>query len=145
MKLSEILEWWNKDSRMDPVSLDTHSLETPQLHHKYLKVLMGEKARLRKYGAMAKTLRGVLREYYSGNLLQEDLDEMGREQFLQKIMKSDIPSWIERDKEMIELHLKIAECDDKIEALDSILDQLNRRSFHISNAIKWNTMIGGGQ
>lgn len=145
MKLSEILESWKKDAVMDEVKLDKHSLETPQLHHKYLKMLMGEKARLRKYNAMRKTLTGVLFEYYRGHLLQEDLDEMGREQFLQKIMKQDIPMWIDRDGEMVNLRMDISICEEKIEALNSILDQLNRRSFHINNAINWNKLIGGGQ
>ena len=112
---------WEKDSRISD-DLTLESLKIPQLHSKWMKFLMREKNELviiqRAYYKM-KRLRW---EYYNGTIDHNVLDKMGWEPFLQKILKPDLPMWLDSDKELGELKDQRT----RKEQLISLLEQIKK-------------------
>ena len=82
-------------------------------------------------------------EYYSGKLSEEELNDFGWEQFDHKLLKQDIPRYLESDADIINLLLKIDYQKEKVEAVKSIMSNINGRSFNIGNAIKWQQFLNG--
>ena len=68
MKIEEIMEMWNKDSKIDETELATESSNIPVIHNKYLKIFMAERVKLFSAKADLKKKRRLLLEYYLGEL-----------------------------------------------------------------------------
>lgn len=144
MKLSEILKSWEQDAKTNIFELDNESLNIPILHHKYVKALMEERRILTILRRKEKTLVSMLMDYYAGNLNNpEDLEEIGRDPYpLKHRLKEDLKAAVNADDELNDLQDKITLSEDKIDCLKEILKQLDKKGFHISNAIKWKTLTG---
>ena len=143
MKLEDILSEWTKDSKIDNTELDKESLKIPALHNKYLKMYTLENLKLKRMMHEFKDLERDKFEYYSGKMCQEDLTERGWNQFDHKLLKQDIPRYLESDRELITILLKIDYQREKVETIKSIMSSINGRSFNISNAIKWQQFLNG--
>lgn len=145
MTIEEYMDQWIADAKIDDVELDTESLRVPNLHAKYLKLLYGEKLKLKKFNIQKKTLVKVLSEYYKGELNNpEDLSEIQREPWQKTILKQDISSYVESDEEMIKLLTKIAYQEEVVLLLEDILKSINNRGFQIKNAIDWRKLTNFG-
>ena len=143
MKLESILALWEQDSKVDRLELDKESLKIPSLHNKYLKIYSTENLQLKKMVHELKELERNKFEYYSGKLSEEELNDLGWEQFEHKLLKQDIPRYLESDADIINLLLKIDYQKEKVEAVKSIMSNINGRSFNIGNAIKWQQFLNG--
>ena len=143
LKLEEILELWEKDSKLDNTELDKESLKVPSLHNKYLKIYTSENLLFKKMTHDFKEMERNKFEYYSGKMCEEDLKEQGWEQFDHKLLKQDIPRYLESDSDLIKMLLKIDYQKEKVETVKSIISSINGRSYHISNAIKWQQFLNG--
>ena len=137
MKLEEIFGEWEKDSKVDRTELGDVALNIPKLHHKYFKLFSHERLLLRKLEQDMKKLKKLKWEYYTGVLDQESLEEMKWEPFLQKILKQDVPTYIDSDSDIITLNLRIAVQQEKIDALDSIIKSVMNLGFQVKSAIDW--------
>lgn len=106
---------------------------------------MEHKVALRRLTKDYKATKSVLYQYYRGHLNnKEDLQEIGREPMALRILKSDVPTHLDNDPEIVEIRIKISVLDEKIECIQSILNQINNMQWTIKNAIEWQKMIGGG-
>ncbi len=143
MKLDEIESEWTTDCKIDDTELDTESLKIPQLHNKYLKIYNQENLTYKKLSYQYKELEKVKYEYYSGKMCQEDLDEQGWEQFDHKLLKQDVPRYLESDSQLIAILMKMDLQKEKVEFLKSIISSINSRNWQINNAIKWRQFING--
>lgn len=143
MKLEEILALWETDSKVDTIELDKESLKIPSLHNKYLKIYTSENLQLKRMTHDFKELERNKFEYYSGKMSREDLKEQGWDQFDHKLLKQDIPRYLESDRELIKLLLKIDYQKEKVETVKSIMSSINGRSFYINNAITWQKFLNG--
>ena len=143
MKLEDILSEWAKDSKIDNTELDKESLKIPSLHNKYLKIYTTENLGLKRMMHDFKNLERDKFEYYSGKMCQEDLNERGWDQFDHKLLKQDIPRYLESDRELITILLKIDYQREKVDTIKSIMSSINGRSFNIGNAIKWQQFLNG--
>jgi len=143
LKLESILALWEQDSKVDRLELDKESLKIPSLHNKYLKIYSTENLQLKKMVHELKELERNKFEYYSGKLSEEELEDFGWEQFDHKLLKQDIPRYLESDADIINLLLKIDYQKEKVEAVKSIMSNINGRSFNIGNAIKWQQFLNG--
>ena len=143
MEIDEIHNLWNADSKIDDLELDQESLKIPQLHSKYMRIITEENSILNKMMYAHKMLERDKFEYYAGKMCDEDLQERGWEPLNLKIMKNDIPRYIEGDKDIIRGLMKISDYREKVALLKSIIDSINSRSFIITNAIKWKKFISG--
>ena len=143
MKLKDILDLWARDSKIDSVELDKESLKVPSLHNKYLKIYTSENLLFKKMTHDFKEMERNKFEYYSGKMCEEDLNDQGWEQFDHKLLKQDIPRYLESDADLIKMLLKIDYQKEKVETVKSIISSINGRSYHISNAIKWQQFLNG--
>lgn len=145
MLVDEITEMWVQDAKIDDVDLDTESLKIPNLHSKYLKILYQEKLKLKSLLLKKKTMSHVLSEYYRGDLnTAEDLRELQREPWSRTVLKQDIPSYVECDKDMIKLLTKISYQEEVVSLLEDIIKTINNRTFHIRAAIDWRKLTNFG-
>ena len=144
MKFEEIFDEWKRDSEIDQTDLGNESLKIPKLHHKYYMMLLSERSSLRKLEAQMKQLKLSKYEFYSQGHTEEtkrlgwELPPRGI------ILKADIPMYIEADKDLIDLSLKIGVQGEKVDFLDSILKTLQTRNFLIKNAIDFLRWTNGG-
>ena len=60
-----------------------------------------------------------------------------------KILKADIPTYLESDKDLIELQHKISYNKTIVTYLEQVLRSINNRTFTIKNAIEWKKFEAG--
>ena len=144
MKIEDIFALWETDSKIDRTELSDESLKIPQLHHKYYKIFTSERLLLRKLEADAKILKLEKYEFYTQGHTKETQDKGWELPSRGMILKADLPMYMESDKEIIELNLKIGYQLEKIELLENIIKTISNRGFQIKNAIDWNKFIQGG-
>ena len=82
-------------------------------------------------------MQRLLLEYYLGELDNQELQELGRQQFFKKLLKNEVNTYIESDDAFIESTIKVAMQDEKVSYLDSIIKSLNNRGFQIKSALDW--------
>jgi len=143
MKIDEVFTLWEVDSKIDRSELGNESLKIPQLHHKYFQIFTNERLLLRKYEAEMKQLKLHKYEFYTQGPTKET-QELGWELPASgKILRADASNYIEADKEIINLSLKIGIQQEKIELLESIIKTLTQRGYNISAAINWEKFKSG--
>lgn len=134
MQLDAILDLWQKDSEIG-LELSNESLNIPKLHHKYYRIFVDERLQLLKLQSELKKLERAKNDYYAGTMDIEELNERGWKPWSLKVLKSDIPNYIETDNDIIDLNLRVGYQKEKIDLLDSIIKNLSNRGFQIKNAI----------
>lgn len=144
MKTEEIFELWEKDSHIDKTALDDESLKIPKLHHKYYQILMGERVRLRNFENEMRSLKLEKYEFFTQGHNEETKSKGWRLPPKGMILKADIPMYMEADKEIIDLSLKIGIQQEKLELLESIIKTLNNRGYNIRAAIDFIKFTNGG-
>lgn len=137
MKLEEIQEHWERDSSIDRTELGEESLRIPQLHSKYFKMFSTERMLLRKLESEFKTLYREKFEYYNGTIDEETLRNNGWDPNPLKILRSDIPMYLESDRDYRTAALRIEMQKEKVDYLESILKSLPNRGYQIAQAISW--------
>lgn len=143
MDLDQIFSEWDKDRSIDNTALDKASLDIPYLHGKYLKLYTHENSVLKRMTAAFKREELIRFNYYSGKLSEEELKDNQLEPFNLKVMRQDVPRYLEADKKLNGMTLQMELQKEKIDALKSILNMISNRSFQINNAIKWNQFLSG--
>ena len=137
MKLEEIQELWNRDREIDIAELAIESVRIPQLHDKYLKIYIDERIKLKSLEFELSKMVRLKNDYYSGRMAQENLEKLGWEPFLGKILKGEMHSYLEADEDVFRIKTKIVMMEEKINYLDSIVKMINNRGFQIKRAIDW--------
>lgn len=137
MKTDEILAAWEQDCAIDKTELGKESLRIPQLHSKYINEFYQAKAAYIKHAQDYKKLYKLKHQYYQGILSKEELDQYGWDVQTLKILKVDIPVYLESDEDLQIIKVKIELTEYKIEMLENIIKTLNNRGFLIKNAIDW--------
>ena len=144
MTLEEINEMWAKDARIDDTNLGSEATKIPQLHNKYYMLYSQEALRMRKYKAELKELEFAKYEYYIGTMTEEDMKTRGWKPNPLKILRADVNKYIECDKEIIRISLKIDYHMQMANYLEDIIKQVNNRNFMIMAAIDWAKFQAGG-
>lgn len=137
MKLESIFEMWDVDSQVDRQRLDEEALNISKLHAKYHRVYTNERLTLRKYEADHKELKLQKFEFYTQGPTKETVDLGWKLPPVGKVLKADASTYVEADKEIINLSLKIGIQHEKIGLLESILKTLNNRGYNIRAAIDY--------
>jgi hypothetical protein len=144
MTFEELFGEWKKDSDIDPTDLGNESLKIPKLHHKYYMHLVQERASLRKLESQYKQLKLAKFEFYSQGHTEEtralgwQLPPRGI------ILKAEIPTYIESDKDIIDLSLRIGVQQEKVDFLESIIKSFQTRGYLIKNSIDYMKFQMGG-
>jgi hypothetical protein len=137
MTLDDIMKKWSADSDIDRTELGEEALKISKLHSKYFNIFSSERLQCRKLEADLKVLKKQKYEYYNGSLDYDELNELGWEPNPLKILRADIPQYIDSDKDYVELTLKIAYQQEKVDYLESAIRSLNSRGFNIKAAVEW--------
>jgi len=144
MKIDAIYEEWNKDSEIDKTELGDEALKIPKLHHKYFQIYSAEKLLLRKYEAEMKSLKLAKYEFYTQGPTKETQELGWGLPSRGMILKQEMPMYMEGDRDLIDLSLKIGMQQEKVELLESIIKSLTNRGFQIKSAIDWFKFTSGG-
>ena len=142
MTIDEILSLWETDSKISPTELGEEALKIASLHHKYFQIYTREKIILRKYESDFKKLKLDKYEFYSQGA-NEETPKTWRLPSKGLILKAEIPSYIEADKEIIDLSLKIGYQQEKVDLLESIIKSFQYRGYNIKSAIDWHKFTMG--
>jgi hypothetical protein len=143
MKIENILEQWQIDAEINRTELGDEALKIPKLHHKYYQIYISEKILLRSYENDMKKLKLDKYEFYTQGHTDETRSLGWELPAKGMILKTDIPMYMEADKELIKLSLKIGIQQEKIELLESIIKSLTNRGYQIKSAIDWQKFIMG--
>lgn len=141
--IEDIFNAWNEDSIINRVELGNAALDIPKLHNKYYRMLSSERLRLKKMKSQMDILVGNKKDWLTGNLSKEELDQLGWTPYLRKLLKSELDDFIKVDPDFIEFNIKLAVQEEKLEILDSIIKMISNRSFQISNAINFEKFRAG--
>ena len=144
MNIDDITILWKEDVNIDITELSQEALKIPKLHHKYYELLITEKMLLKKYESELKVLKLEKYEFYTQGP-SEETNEKGWELPAKGlILKSDIPMYMDADKDIINISLKISYQQEKIDCLESIIKSIMNRGFLIRSAIDWQKFTMGG-
>lgn len=143
MKFEDIMINWEKDAQIDDSELGKESLKIPLLHHKYYKMFVEEAMLLKRIEQDYKTLYKLKYEYYLGVLDQDTLKERGWAPNPLKILKQDMPVYIDSDSDLQLIQARIDIQKQKLSFLESAIKTISNRGFLIKNAIDWNKFTSG--
>lgn len=144
MKITEIIEAWKADSKVDDLNIDLECSRIPNLHSKYVEWLSTERSTLRGLQIQRRNLIRKLREYYLGTSTQEELEELKRDPYPQRILKNEVMTFVDADNSIIAIDSKIAVQEEKVEVLIEIVKSINGRNFNFKNIIDWRRITLGG-
>lgn len=144
MKIEDIVEMWTSDTKIDSTELASESLKIPALHNKYYRVFLEERLRLKKMESEMKSLKLDKYEFYTLGPTKESHEKGWQLPAKGIILKQDIPMYMDADKDIIEMNLKVAYQNEKVELLETIIKSISNRNFIIKNAIDWNRFVMGG-
>lgn len=136
MTIEEIIAMWSEDSHIDPFNLGNESIAIPNIHNKYYKIFLAEKAQLFNLQKQYKQLRLSKYEFYTQGPSKDqhrnwELPPIG------KILKSEVNNYIEADPDISSLELKIKIQNEKVDFVESIIKSLKDRTFQIKAAIEY--------
>ena len=143
MKLDELRRMAARDSVVDDTALDIESLKIPQLHNKYMNILMECKFDLSKIERDYRSLKRIKWEYYTGKMSEEDLERLEWEPFDLKILKQDLDLYLDSDDDLCLLRDKMVLAKEKLNYVESFIKELNNRHWKIRNAIEWKKFTNG--
>jgi len=136
-KLDQLYEMWSKDGEIDTADISGESANLPKLHNKYFQMYVKEGLKLRKLKTDYKQLYKVKNDYYRGDMDDEELKQYGWAPQPLKILRQDIPTYIEADDDIVNLTLKIAMQQAVVDYLDSIIKQINNRGYQLKTIVDW--------
>ena len=130
--LDKLKEQAKIDLKIDRTELVDESLKTPIIHSKWLSLHADLKAKARKlqYEFDVKYKERWL--YYNG---KANPCVYKAEPFDLKILKSDTGVFLGSDDKLLEIKNKLEEIKDLIAFVEGVIGEINKRSFHIKNAI----------
>jgi hypothetical protein len=137
MNIQQIKAQAELDTAIDINHLDDESSKIPQLHNKYLCMLMDEKLILERYESELKVLRRDKWLYYSGKMSEEELKEKGWEPFDLAILKNELDRFIESDANVINLSNKVFLQKEKVNYIESVAKIISNKIWNIRSSIEW--------
>jgi len=143
MNINEIKQMVESDLDIDSTELGAESLKSPQLHNKYLCILLDEKHNL---GLMESILKMLERDkwlYYTGKMSEEELKKKNWEPFELSIIKQDVDRFIDADKQYSDTLIKVNAQREKVNYLENVIKIMSNRSWNIKSAIEWNKFTQG--
>lgn len=140
--LNKVIEMWKKDSVVDRTEPGRELINIPILHSKYLDILSKSRAMSRKFEYDYNRMRKIKWEYYTGKLSDDDLKKYGWEVF-PFTLKSEIDTYFNSDKDLIDIKTKKSEYDDIVDICERIMKELNARTYQIRGFIEYEKFIHG--
>lgn len=148
IEISKLLDEWEKDSPINQDRLDHESIRIPQLHSKYMRILVAMRQVLRKKRSKLETLNADKKQWVQGRMTKDEIDARGwkHDPFdnYAKPLKSEMDAFIKVDPEVQKLRDDIKDLEILVEAVVDILSSITWRHQNIRNAIDWQRFQAGG-
>jgi hypothetical protein len=144
LKLEEILNSWDQDTEIDRTELGEESRKIAKLHAKYLRIRSTENLRLVQLQGQLKELRLQKHEFYTLGPTKETAAKGWTLPAKGIVLKSDLPLYMDADKDIIAMNLKVAYQAEIVAALDMILKAVQGRNWEIGRMLDWQKFIQGG-
>lgn len=141
-QLDELLEMWRKDSVIDRTEPGKELTNIPQLHSKYLNILSKHRLLSKEAEFKYNKMRKIKWEYYTGKLSKEDLEKYGWDPFPYTI-KSELATYLDSDDDLNKHVASKMLHDEIVEVCQSILKELNSRTYQLRDFISWEKFING--
>jgi len=141
-KLDELLNMWAADSVIDRTEPGKALINIPQLHSKYLNILSRHRLLAKEADFKYSRMKKVKWEYYTGKLDDDQLQQHGWEPF-PFVLKSEITTYFESDEDLNRLTAQKMLHEEIVEVCQSILKELNSRTFQLRDFIAWERFIQG--
>jgi hypothetical protein len=137
MNIDQIKAQAELDTIINPSNLDEESIKIPQIHNKYLCMLMDEKIILEALESKLKLLRRDKWLYYSGKMSQEELKQKGWQPFDLNILKQEVDRFIDSDIDVINLSNKVFVQKEKVNYIESVIKIISNKIWNIRANIDW--------
>jgi hypothetical protein len=141
-KPEELLEMWRKDSVIDRTEPGKELINIPQLHSKYLNILSRHRLLAKEAEFKYNKMKKIKWEYFTGKLDDEQLKHYGWEPF-QFVLKSDIQTYLEADKDLIKLLEKKVYHEETVSVIESIMNEIKQRTWQLKEFINWEKFVSG--
>lgn len=142
--IDDLMDMWSNDSVIDETEPARALVKTPTLHSKYLRIMSHHNLIVKKLMSDYNELRRMKWEYYTGDLNNpEDLEKYNLEPMTKKVLRADIPFYIESDRELNAILLKKVMHEEIVEFCKAILKELNNRTWQIKSFIDWEKYTNG--
>jgi hypothetical protein len=126
VKLSEIQDMIDIDSKIDKNHIDLEALKIPSLHAKYYRLFMESIRASRALEQVLKETKKTRSDYYLG---KAD-DEVYKEERLNfKVLKADLDLYLNADAKYSAVVARFDEQRMKVTMLEDFIKTLNNRSF----------------
>jgi len=137
MTFDELKQQVQEDLKIDSTELAIESVNTPQIHNKYLLFLKKHKEALAEDERTLRVMRKYKWLYYTGKLSKEELERFKWEPFDLNILKTDVDRFIDADDDVIRLEKQITEKKELVSYLDGVVKIVGNRQWNIRSAIEW--------
>jgi len=145
VNIDDLMEEWSKDTVVDETEPGRELLKIPSLHSKYLRIMTHHNLIVKKLTANYHERRRIKWEYYSGDLNNpEDLEKYNLEPVMKKILRADIPTYLDSDTELNGILLKKVMHEEIVEFCKSVVKELNNRTWQLRSFIEWEKFTSGG-
>ena len=144
MNIEQLIEMWAEDAKIDETEPSKELAKISTLHSKYLKIRTHHNLLVKKTLIEYNSKRKLKTEYYSGDLNNpEDLAKYNLEPLRKKILRQDISIYLDSDEDLTSILIKKIIHQEIVDTCDSILKELNNRTYQLGNIVKWETFAGG--
>ncbi len=144
MNIEEIQELWSSDSKIDRMDISRESSIIPSLHSKYFKIYSDVRQEYRGIERKYKKLLRLKHEWYTGTISKEDLEKYKWDPNPLKILRQDIPMYIESDQQLTLLKEELDKSKDKLDFLDAIIKSFANRGYLLKTIVDWERFKVGG-
>jgi hypothetical protein len=132
MTLKELQDGVREDLKIQGDELTFEAVRTPDIHHKYNKMLMAERLALKKLEREWEQLYLQQWEYYRK---KADPVIYEKKPLLKKIMDSDVKLYLASDEILLEHRAKMEGKEELIDFLKRTMEQVAQRTWLIKNAL----------
>lgn len=144
MNLEELMAEWEKDSKIDDNHLGEASTLSPNLHSKYINVMVSYKLKLTKLRGDYNMLRKNKFRYYRGELSRDELADLGWMQWQGvKPLKNEMDEFLQGDTDLVVMEQKVEYLNTIVYFLEEVLRQIRSRDYQIKNGIEWKKFLVG--
>ena len=142
--MEELIEQWEKDSKIDQTEPGKEITRIPLLHSKYNKYLSLHNLSGKKCITDINKMKKLKWLYYTGKMDQEQLQELGWEPF-RFTLKSDISVYIDGDEDLARLNQRKQYHEEASSFCINVMKEINARTYQLRAFIEWERFIQGGR
>jgi len=132
MKLADIEQEIQQDSKIDHADLDRESLKIPILHAKYYRIFMDEIKILKGLEREFRVLKLERIQYYTGKADEEVYKAAPLDL---KVLKTEVDLYLDADPDLSQKRMNLEFQQAKVNMLESFIKNLSFRNNTIKNAI----------